>query len=287
MMWAFSSPSKLPADLDVVRDASEEVHVAEDDDEPQRFKGKAARWNPRGFGFIKPMDGGEDLFCHSSAITDGNVLREGDIVDYAQEYDDRTGKYKAIDVTGGQREEGQVAQAKKQRPAPPELKKGKEEIQLKRGVNIVAMPGGGDVGGSSSYKISNREATRDMDWLCAISSMEGESEREGGVCVCVREREREFLGKDIRLLGCIIVCQANSHAGPAARILRALHAGMPDPCLGVSLSECCAGLVLLLARRDPTQDYAKDQPQAQSGLISASVFAPRMLLPPGHRRVLR
>ena len=194
MMWAFASPSKLPADLDVVRDASEEVHVAEDDDEAQRFKGKAARWNPRGFGFIKPMDGGEDLFCHASAITDGNVLREGDIVEYAQEYDDRTGKYKAIDVTGGQREEGQVAQAKKQRPAPPELKKGKEEIQLKRGVNIVAMPGGGDVGGSSSYKISNREATRDMDWLCAISSMEGESKRGGGEgeSVCEEREKRVY-----------------------------------------------------------------------------------------------
>ena len=47
-----------------------------------RLKGEAARWNPRGFGFIKPLDGGEDLFCHVSCITDGNVLREGDTVEY-------------------------------------------------------------------------------------------------------------------------------------------------------------------------------------------------------------
>ena len=32
-MWAFASPSKLPADLDGVRDASDEVHVDEDDEE--------------------------------------------------------------------------------------------------------------------------------------------------------------------------------------------------------------------------------------------------------------
>merc|ERR1740117_1720926 len=43
-----------------------------------RLKRTACRWNERGFGFIKPADGGEDLFCHVSGITDGNMLLEGD-----------------------------------------------------------------------------------------------------------------------------------------------------------------------------------------------------------------
>jgi cold shock CspA family protein len=40
-------------------------------------RGIAGRWNDRGFGFIKPDDGGEDVFCHFSSITDGNALAGG------------------------------------------------------------------------------------------------------------------------------------------------------------------------------------------------------------------
>ena len=58
----------------------------------KRFKGEAASWNTRGFGFIRPTDGGEAVFCHFSSITDGNVLCEGDMVEYQAEYDDRKGK---------------------------------------------------------------------------------------------------------------------------------------------------------------------------------------------------
>ena len=75
-------------------------------DDSKRLTGEASMWNSRGFGFIRPTEGGEDVFCHFSSITDGNVLCEGDMVEYQAEYDDFKGKYRAMKVTGGRKEGG-------------------------------------------------------------------------------------------------------------------------------------------------------------------------------------
>ena len=66
----------------------------------------ALRWQgQRGFGFIKPDDGGEDLFCHVSAIEDGNCLVEGAKVSFIKGQDERSGRDRAQNVTGGSTEE--------------------------------------------------------------------------------------------------------------------------------------------------------------------------------------
>jgi cold shock CspA family protein len=67
--------------------------------------GVALRWNSKGFGFIKPDDGGEDLFCHYSSILDGKCLKEGAQVDFVKKFDERKGKERAEEVTGGSPEE--------------------------------------------------------------------------------------------------------------------------------------------------------------------------------------
>ena len=42
---------------------------------PPRIGGVAISWNAdKKFGFVQPHDGGEQLFCHGSAIEDGEAL---------------------------------------------------------------------------------------------------------------------------------------------------------------------------------------------------------------------
>jgi cold shock CspA family protein len=63
--------------------------------------GIALRWNAeRGFGFIKPDQGDEDVFCHVSAIKGGNRLRDGASCEFKIEYDDCRGKHHAAEVSG-------------------------------------------------------------------------------------------------------------------------------------------------------------------------------------------
>merc|ERR1712194_662262 len=71
--------------------------------------GVMLRWNgDKGFGFIKPDQGDEDLFCHVSSLLGGEGrVQDGDRVKFVKDYDDRKGKDRAIEVAveggGGRR----------------------------------------------------------------------------------------------------------------------------------------------------------------------------------------
>merc|ERR1711865_639900 len=56
----------------------------------------------KGFGFITPEDGSEDVFVHRKCNGEDRsaYLDEGDKVDYEVEWNDQKGKYSASSCTG-------------------------------------------------------------------------------------------------------------------------------------------------------------------------------------------
>jgi cold shock protein len=52
----------------------------------------------KGFGFITPENGGQDVFVHVSALQRGGTLREGQKVEFEVGQDRKTGKSKAENV---------------------------------------------------------------------------------------------------------------------------------------------------------------------------------------------
>ena len=69
---------------------------------PGKIMGTVKTFNmEKGFGFILPDGGGEDVFVHSREVTDGNALARNARVCFRAEFDPLKQKTKAADVTGG------------------------------------------------------------------------------------------------------------------------------------------------------------------------------------------
>jgi CspA family cold shock protein len=61
--------------------------------------GKIKMFNEtKGFGFIRPDGGGDDVFFHVSALKDGDEITEGKAVNFEIGTDPKSGKTKAISV---------------------------------------------------------------------------------------------------------------------------------------------------------------------------------------------
>jgi cold shock protein len=61
--------------------------------------GKIKMFNEgKGFGFIKPDDGGGDVFFHVTALREGEEITEGKAVTFETGVDKKSGKTKAVSV---------------------------------------------------------------------------------------------------------------------------------------------------------------------------------------------
>jgi CspA family cold shock protein len=61
--------------------------------------GKIKMFNEdKGFGFIKPADGGDDVFFHVSGLREGDEITVGKAVTFEIGVDPKSGKSKAVSV---------------------------------------------------------------------------------------------------------------------------------------------------------------------------------------------
>jgi CspA family cold shock protein len=61
--------------------------------------GKIKMFNEeKGFGFIKPDDGSNDVFFHVSALREGDEIIKGKAVKFEMGVDPKSGKTKAVSV---------------------------------------------------------------------------------------------------------------------------------------------------------------------------------------------
>eukprot|EP00747_Dinoflagellata_sp_TGD_P169280 gnl/TRDRNA2_/TRDRNA2_197863_c0_seq1.p1 gnl/TRDRNA2_/TRDRNA2_197863_c0~~gnl/TRDRNA2_/TRDRNA2_197863_c0_seq1.p1 ORF type:complete len:276 (-),score=56.62 gnl/TRDRNA2_/TRDRNA2_197863_c0_seq1:56-883(-) len=79
--------------IDISKDDSEQVDV-------DALFGTLSRWSvEKGFGFVKPEDGSEDLFCQAKSLVDGEgSVSQGDAVTFIKKWNELKGKHEAVNI---------------------------------------------------------------------------------------------------------------------------------------------------------------------------------------------
>lgn len=118
--------------------------------------GTVATWNTmRGFGFISPIDGSDDIFCHVNDIVDGNGLAEGNEVTFDSAYNHAVDKTRAENVAGGVVYEQRQEQQRRPRVHAPQTVDGEPATD----------PGGLNGSGEMNGTVTNWNASRGFGFI--------------------------------------------------------------------------------------------------------------------------
>eukprot|EP00913_Durusdinium_trenchii_P033402 g31270.t1 len=93
-------------------------------------RGVILRWHEeKGYGFIRPNDGGENVFCHVTSLLDGDgSVRDGDEVVYEVEWDEKKGKERAreVEAVRGRKRSGSRSRSRRRSPRRDDRRKGRD-----------------------------------------------------------------------------------------------------------------------------------------------------------------
>jgi len=108
-----------------------------------RMTGTVKSWyDDKGFGFINPSDGGENIFVHRSNLVDGTTLMQGQMVEYELHFNPQKGKHQVAKCTGATTPGGKVAGTP---PAATPSNTGTVKVWFEdKGFGFITPAGGGD-----------------------------------------------------------------------------------------------------------------------------------------------
>lgn len=107
-----------------------------------RMTGTVKAWyDDKGFGFINPSDGGENIFVHRSSLVDGTTLMQGTTVEYELHWNDQKGKKQVCKCTGATNTGGKPGTP----PSTAPSSTGTVKVWFEdKGFGFITPAGGGD-----------------------------------------------------------------------------------------------------------------------------------------------